>query len=896
MKHIANIIVFILVQTMFIIAPIEKVLGQCKITASASPSEIFCGQSATLTAFGIGEGTVMLSENFNSGIGSGWSSTPGAVNFSNPCSPSGVDGTPHAWMDNNTSVPRQLVSATYDLTMATAGVTICFDLKFAKQGDPAPCEGPDEPDEGVYIQYSTNGGATWNTIHYFNPKGGKKTELINWNNWCFQVPPEAITSNTSFRWFQDNDSGKDYDHWGIDNVQIVQNDVNAEVVWGTPSDGYYHSYGVGSSGGEHPNNVSPLTTTTYNVKITTGTGEVCSTTVTLVVKDPIFEVDISSDPNPLCLGNCGDLVGSAVQVLDPGGIKEFENKEVKALTGLPNSLSDLLTMLLPPLPCTKFSGCSCPCGGSVNFAQTCPCPPQTIFPASMSMNINAEPLNALTVSDGELLNVCIEDALLLSGNFVDFDISLICPDGTSILLANIGDITTSQLKNVCFSMSATDFVSSGSGNYNGTWLPIDDFSLLAGCNPNGVWKIKFSATFDWSNGAPSGLPIGGVDGWSFTFDDPPILDTITNGVWSPNNGFSDPTSVLTEFCPTQLGNITHTLTVSNGVEGCATHTETIEFTVNSCTDECIPPTLNIDDLSVCEPNTINLSNAVSGNSQNANLTYYSNENDAQNATNPLATSEVSETGTYWIRAETTTDNTCFNVFPISVTIFPIPTPTISGNLSYCGINGTTLNAGDGYSSYLWSNGETTQIIQTTSIANLSVQVTDTNGCVGNSNSINILESDANEHHFIYLICMGYSVVVHGDTISTPGVYSATFPSDGECDSIAIAVVEFQDILMCPDSIPDGISSNFEIPNVFTPNNDGTNDFFTFNTENIDKLELRILNRWGSIVFETDKVSFSWDGKDKKGDLVTEGVYFYLYTLVTKESVEQSGHGFVTVKY
>ncbi len=138
-----------------------NIYAQCDVSANASATTITCGQSVTLTAFGQSSGAVILNENFNSsGFGSGWGSTPGATSFSNPCSPGGVDGTPHAWMDNNTSVPRTLTSQSYNLTTATAGVTVCFDLLFATQGSShvAPCEGPDEPDEGVYLQYSTNGG------------------------------------------------------------------------------------------------------------------------------------------------------------------------------------------------------------------------------------------------------------------------------------------------------------------------------------------------------------------------------------------------------------------------------------------------------------------------------------------------------------------------------------------------------------------------------------------------------------------------------------------------------------------------------------------------------------------------------------------------------------------
>src|SRR5690554_5255016 len=79
------------------------VIGQCEIYASATPSTIYCGQEAILSVSAYGSGTVMLDESFDSGsFGPGWSSTPNAVMWNNPCSPGGVDGTTHAWMGNST--------------------------------------------------------------------------------------------------------------------------------------------------------------------------------------------------------------------------------------------------------------------------------------------------------------------------------------------------------------------------------------------------------------------------------------------------------------------------------------------------------------------------------------------------------------------------------------------------------------------------------------------------------------------------------------------------------------------------------------------------------------------------------------------------------------------------
>ena len=182
--------------------------AQCTLTTSAYIDQLVCGQCVNLFAFGQGQGQIVFAENFNIGQPTGWASTNQAQ-YNNPWSPGGVDGTTHLWMGNTSGVPRILRTVNYNLSTATAGVTICFDMLFATQGDAAPCEGPDEPDEGIYLQYSTNNGASWNTVNYFDPNGGNDPSLVNWNNWCFALPPGALTAATQIRWFQDNDSGQD---------------------------------------------------------------------------------------------------------------------------------------------------------------------------------------------------------------------------------------------------------------------------------------------------------------------------------------------------------------------------------------------------------------------------------------------------------------------------------------------------------------------------------------------------------------------------------------------------------------------------------------------------------------------------------------------------------------
>lgn len=630
--------------------------AQCSVSATANQYEITCGESVELTAFGQSSGTVILSEDFNTGgFGPGWGSTPGSTSFSNPCSPGGVDGTPHAWMDNNTSVPRTLESASYNLTAATAGVTICFDLLFAEQGGSAPCEGPDEPDEGVYLQYSTDGGATWITIHYFDPNGGNDPLLTNWNNWCFQIPAAAITSNTMFRWHQTADSGADYDHWGIDNVEIYQNDVNSELVW--LHDGY--SYGVGNPGGANPNLVTPTSTTTYTAELTTGTGSTCTEDVTIIVNPPVYDVNLSVNPStPLCPGDCADITGNAEIILDPGGIETHENNEFGIIAGTPGIPG--IPPFIPPTP------------GDINA----------------EMNINVVGVNQPTVTNGLITTICLNGFSMnsLGGNssLADLEIILTCPSGTSISLVNVGDLSGNLVTNMCFEMGAAP-ISSGSQPYAGTFAPAESFNNLNGCDANGVWNI----TIQGVNNDLS-LPIGGITGWSITFDNPPLTQPV-NASWSPGTSLSSTNTVNTQACPNTSTN--YTLTLDNGTPGCPTFDTIIPITVNPC-GGCTPPNLIINNLNACAPNTVDLNNAIGVGSDPANVTFYNTQNDADNATNPIG-AIVSTSGSYWIRAEDPNDPTCFLSYEVIVTIDPQDDASFSlsdfceGAVNTATISGTT---------------------------------------------------------------------------------------------------------------------------------------------------------------------------------------------------------------
>ena len=170
---------------------------------------------------------------FNAGIlPSGWS-VSGTSTFSEPCG-SNNSGTPYYWAATSTSSNPSIATASYDIT---CGGVITFDMVYAIQSGSSPCEGPDEADEGVSLQYSTDGGLTWITIVYYSPDGteypanpfvgggvlppGNITNYTSWGSFNVQIPAAALSTGTMFQWIQESPtSGSAFDNWGIDNIII----------------------------------------------------------------------------------------------------------------------------------------------------------------------------------------------------------------------------------------------------------------------------------------------------------------------------------------------------------------------------------------------------------------------------------------------------------------------------------------------------------------------------------------------------------------------------------------------------------------------------------------------------------------------------------------------------
>jgi gliding motility-associated-like protein len=110
----------------------------------------------------------------------------------------------------------------------------------------------------------------------------------------------------------------------------------------------------------------------------------------------------------------------------------------------------------------------------------------------------------------------------------------------------------------------------------------------------------------------------------------------------------------------------------------------------------------------------------------------------------------------------------------------------------------------------------------------------------------------------------------------------------------------------PDSSVSNVScailpSRMFIPNAFTPNDDGLNDVFNVTAISIFNLtgasmtdfELKIYNRWGSLIFQSNDINKGWDGTFN-GKPVPVGVYMYTVAASGLDHTDYNLGGTVTL--
>ncbi|MES2138425.1 MAG: PKD domain-containing protein [Bacteroidota bacterium] len=135
----------------------------------------------------------------------------------------------------------------------------------------------------------------------------------------------------------------------------------------------------------------------------------------------------------------------------------------------------------------------------------------------------------------------------------------------------------------------------------------------------------------------------------------------------------------------------------------------------------------------------------------------------------------------------------------------------------------------------------------------------------------------------------------GDTSSTfnpaphtyqdTSTYTITLITSTQYNCIDTA---YQTIIIEPDFM-------FYIPNAFSPNDDGINDFFSGKGTFVGVYEMAIFDRWGNLIFSSDDITKPWDGKANKGAIIAQGdVYIYSIKITDFKKRKHIYKGIVTL--
>ncbi|MBS1634288.1 MAG: gliding motility-associated C-terminal domain-containing protein [Bacteroidetes bacterium] len=132
----------------------------------------------------------------------------------------------------------------------------------------------------------------------------------------------------------------------------------------------------------------------------------------------------------------------------------------------------------------------------------------------------------------------------------------------------------------------------------------------------------------------------------------------------------------------------------------------------------------------------------------------------------------------------------------------------------------------------------------------------------------------------WLTCPTCSVTAATPTVTT--MYIVTGYNSPHCFSSDTVIVKV-----------DFICGDFFIPNAFSPNNDGLNDYVNIHGFCVGTFNLQIFDRWGEKVFETTDKTVGWDGSFR-GKPMDTGVFVYRVDGITIDGKPFSLKGNITL--
>ena len=232
------------------------------------------------------------------------------------------------------------------------------------------------------------------------------------------------------------------------------------------------------------------------------------------------------------------------------------------------------------------------------------------------------------------------------------------------------------------------------------------------------------------------------------------------------------------------------------------------------------------------------------------------------------------TNTYYIASFTNECGTIIDTTYVEVLyIDPVVVPDTTicpGDTAYLWASGGTV--------YSWSPASTVQFPDSSETAvwpnaptTYTVTVGSVNGCEQDINvTVNLYPNpyvNAGEDQYLQ---WGSETQLTGlvsptdsfywTTTDTLSCYTCLDPMTGPTETSEY-ILHTTDLNGCvnTDTVTVYLDGALYIPNAFSPNGDGKNDFFVVMGEEIVKFQIRIFDRWGLLLFESDNMNYFWDG-------------------------------------
>ncbi len=99
-----------------------------------------------------------------------------------------------------------------------------------------------------------------------------------------------------------------------------------------------------------------------------------------------------------------------------------------------------------------------------------------------------------------------------------------------------------------------------------------------------------------------------------------------------------------------------------------------------------------------------------------------------------------------------------------------------------------------------------------------------------------------------------------------------------------------------EKLPEESKLQFKLPNIFTPNGDGNNDYLKLDIENVTEFVIVILDAKSNVVFKSEDADFKWDGTNINGDKLPAGNYIYYVTANDSDGKPLTKYSALTIKY